>query len=121
MSDEITQLEDRRYRAMLEGDVAALDAMLAPELVYTHSNAEMDSKASYLDKVGRGIFHYLEIGREDEEIRILDTVAIVTGCMVGRVEVGGVLRKLNNRFVAIWLQRGDKWEFVVYQPTPVPA
>jgi len=121
VTDEIRKLEDRRYQAMLDGDVAVLDDLLATELVYTHSNAESDSKASYLDKVGRGVFRYFDIARLEEEILVLGDTAIVTGRMVARIEAGGTMRHLNNRFAAVWVLRNGRWTLVIYQPTPIPA
>ena len=44
----IRELEARRYRAMIEADTAALETLLADTLVYTHSNATTDGKASYI-------------------------------------------------------------------------
>jgi hypothetical protein len=42
--DEIKALEDRRYRAMLAGDAAALDDLCSGDLIYTHSKADYDDK-----------------------------------------------------------------------------
>jgi hypothetical protein len=49
---EIKALEDRRYRAMIAGDTAVLDELCSDDLIYTHSKADHDDKASYLQKVG---------------------------------------------------------------------
>lgn len=48
------EVERRRSRAMIESDVATLRNLLDDDLVYTHSNAAMDNKASYLSKVESG-------------------------------------------------------------------
>jgi hypothetical protein len=42
--DEIKALEDRRYRAMLAGDAAALDDLCWGDLAYTRSKADYDDK-----------------------------------------------------------------------------
>jgi ketosteroid isomerase-like protein len=46
--------EDRRYQAMLDGDLEALDALCADELSYTHSNGVRDTKAEYFGKLREG-------------------------------------------------------------------
>jgi hypothetical protein len=47
--DEIAALEDARCTAMLKGDVATLERLLHPVLVYMHSTGVADSKpATYL-------------------------------------------------------------------------
>lgn len=119
---EIHDLEERRYRAMLAADIAALDALLSDVLVYTHSNATVDDKASYLDKVATSYFDYREISRPDERIVVVGGTALVTGRMVARVIMEGKTeRHLDNRSLAVWAREGDgRWRFVAYQPTPIP-
>jgi ketosteroid isomerase-like protein len=71
-SDEIKALEDRRYRAMLAGDTAALDELCSDNLIYTHSKADHDDKASYLRKVSTRYFTYLEIAHPADRILVVD-------------------------------------------------
>jgi len=121
MTPEIMALEDRRYAAMRAGDVAALRELLADDLVYTHSFGERDSKASYLDKVANGIFRYGEIRRSEEKVLIHGDSATVVGRMAADVHVADTLRRLDNRFLAIWVKIDGRWQFLAYQPTPMPA
>lgn len=121
MSDEILELETRRYAAMRAGDVAALRDLLADDLVYTHSFGDRDSKTSYLDKVAAGVFRYGEIRRSEEQVLIHGDSATVVGRMGADVHVAGTLRRLDNRFLAIWVRQGGRWQFLAYQPTPMPA
>ncbi len=121
MSDEILELETRRYAAMQAGDVAALRDLLADDLVYTHSFGDRDSKTSYLDKVAAGVFRYGEIRRSEEQVLIHGDSATVVGRMGADVHVAGTLRRLDNRFLAIWVKQGGRWQFLAYQPTPMPA
>ena len=77
--DEIKALEDRRYRAMLVGDVAVLDELCSDDLIYTHSKADYDDKRSYLHEVGTRYFTYLEITHPADRILVVDGAALVTG------------------------------------------
>jgi hypothetical protein len=43
LSEVITSLEARRFKAMTEGDLAALDRMLGDDLTYTHATG-LDAK-----------------------------------------------------------------------------
>jgi hypothetical protein len=38
--EEIKELEDRRYRAMIAGDAAVLDEPCSDDLIYTHAVGE---------------------------------------------------------------------------------
>jgi hypothetical protein len=52
--EEILALEEKRFAAMVSGDLGALDALLHQDLVYTHSSAVVDTKASYLEAIRTG-------------------------------------------------------------------
>ena len=58
VADQIRALEDRRYQAITDGDVAALDELFAADFVYTHSDTKTDTKQSYLEKLANGYFKY---------------------------------------------------------------
>ncbi len=48
--NEIKALEERRYRAMLDGDTAVLDALFSDDLIYTHSKGDHDDKRAISTK-----------------------------------------------------------------------
>ena len=117
--DEIKALEDRRYRAMLAGDIAVLDDLCSDNLIYTHSKADYDDKRSYLHKVGTRYFTYLEITHPADRILVVDGAALVTGRMTAKVSVVGTIVPVDNRYLAVWVREQGAWKFVAYQPTPI--
>jgi hypothetical protein len=81
----LKETETRRYRAMIESDVDALALLLDEDLIYTHSNAGVDTKASYLEKVRAEHYRYKSIEIEEETNVLLSDFA---SRMVPRWEVG---------------------------------
>ncbi|MBX3567886.1 MAG: nuclear transport factor 2 family protein [Rhizobiaceae bacterium] len=116
--ETIETLEARRYAAMLASDVAALDEMLDDDLVYTHSLGDRDGKASYLDKVARGVFVYHEIHHTSDRIIARDGCAVVAGTMRATASVGPELRRIDNSCMAVWMKTNGRWRLAAYQPTP---
>src|SRR5271168_4866958 len=116
---EIKTLEDRRYQAMLDGDIAVLDALCSGDLIYTHSKADFDDKPSYLHKVGSRYFTYLEITHPADRILLVDSAALVTGRMTAKVLVAGTIVHVDNRYLAVWVRERGAWKFIAYQPTPI--
>ena len=116
----IRQLEDRRYAAMITSDVDALDQLLSGRLVYSHSNAERDSKGSYLDRVRNGTFVYDSIQHPEEKIILADGAAVVIGTMIAKAYWSGELKTLRNGACAVWAKEEDgQWRLIAYQPTPI--
>lgn len=115
----ITALEKTRYDAMRLGDTKALRDMLSSRLHYSHSQGERDDKASYLAKVEAGFFVYHEISHLTEWIEELPGAVLLGGNMAARVSVAGEERRIDNAFVAVWVDEGDAWRLIAYQPTPL--
>ena len=120
LAAEIRALEDRRCQSMIDKDLKTIDALYADELVYTHSNAGVDDKASYLGSIKSGKFDYKAIKRPDEKIQIFGDTAVVTGRAEINVRVNGVDRDLNSRYLIVWVKRGGGWQVVAWQSTPIP-
>lgn len=119
--EEIKDLEERRRNAMLADDVAALDRMFAPQLAYTHSNADVDNKAEYLEKLGNGHFDYRALNFSDQLIQFAGDAALITGRMTGEVVIGGVTRKLNSQTTVVWIRLDGRWQLLTFQSTPIPG
>jgi ketosteroid isomerase-like protein len=117
----IRALEDRRYRAMTDADVATLEELLSDDLVYGHSDASRDTKKSYLDKVAAGYFDYGPLSHPEAGIVVHGDVAVVTGDMRGEVRILGQRRVLNSSALAVWAREDGRWVLLAFQPTKYPG
>ena len=114
--DEILALENRRIEAMLKGDVRVLDEILADDLIYTHTTARLDTKASFIDavKTGKSVYNSLEL--QFGEVRDLGDTAVVTGH--GKFHVGS--NKFELKFTDVYAKRNGAWQMVAWQSTRIP-
>ena len=119
--DTLRELEDRRYRAMVEGDAATLDKLLADTLVYTHSYGGADSKSAYLDGVRAKKWVYRKIERPIEDIQIHGDSAVITGQVRIELMQDGKPKTLNSRYTNVWVKRPSGWQMVAWQSTPIPS
>lgn len=117
----IQDLEERRRQAMLAGDAATLDELLADELAYTHSNADTDGKALFLDRVRSGYYRYQELAFVDPDIRIVGDTVLIMGRMTGKVVLGEELRVLNTRTTTVWVRKDGRWQLLAFQGTKLPT
>ena len=79
MSSEIAAAEQALYRAMIEQDFAALDAILSDDVVYIHSTAVAETKDGYLTGVRNGLYDYGSIQSDAVTVRFCGEVAVQTG------------------------------------------
>src|ERR1700760_18847 len=61
-ADEALKAEDARYAAQTKSDFDALERLYGDDLVYVHSTAVVDSKASYIERQRSGL-HYRAMRR----------------------------------------------------------
>ncbi|MGW5151794.1 nuclear transport factor 2 family protein [Rhodococcus koreensis] len=116
---DIRAFESRRYTAMMHSDVDTLDALLSARLVCAHSNGARDTKLSHLDKVRDGTFTYTSIDHPEDQIIVAPGCAVVVGRMIASASWSGAPKFLDNSSLAVWVDEGDAWRMVAYQPTPL--
>jgi hypothetical protein len=118
--EEALTAEDARYAAQLGNDFAAMDKLFSPELVYIHSNAELDSKASFIESMHSGAVKYKAMRRSDVTVRNFGCIAIING--IGNYDVlyKGNDLKVALRFTSIWQKTNEGLQFVSWQSTRIP-
>lgn len=120
-AQEVEKLEAQRFDAMLKGDTAALGALLADDLVYTHSSGKVDTKASLIDDIKTGQMKYRSIRPEGPTMRLYGDTAVATGLAAVEVNNHGQELNLKLRYTDVWVNRGGKWQMVAWQSTRLPT
>ena len=104
---EIVALEAQIRAAQLNADVAALDALISDELLFTGPDGQLGTKAQDLEAHGSGVIRFR--GHEPEELRVRrvgKNVAIVALRARLAVEVGGTLVRGTYRYTRVWAREG---------------
>lgn len=118
---EVLELEERRFAAMVAKDTATLDELFAEELSYTHSNASVDTKASFLAAIEARRFDYRSVTCSDRRTVVIGDAALLTGRAQIEVVAGGREVHLDARFTITYVRRDGRWQFLAWQSTSIPA
>lgn len=110
----------RRCRAMTEGDLAALDALLHDDLVYTHASGRVETKAQYLDALRNGKVRYRGVHREGIVGTVRGDMGITQGVLTLEVEREGRPATVVCRVLCAWTREPRGWTMLAYAGTPVP-
>ena len=119
-ADEALASEDARYAAQTGDDFGALQKLLAEDLVYIHSSAVVDNKASYIESMKSGTVKYRVMRRSDVTVRTFGCVAILSGLGNFDVTVKGQDMAVEIRFHSIWAKRDRGLEFISWEATRTP-
>jgi hypothetical protein len=97
---------------MAEGDLTALDALLAGDFIYTHSNGNHQAKQDFINAIGQ---------RENRprrdlteiEAEVHDDIAVTRGNL--DVVYYDERPTLYFRYVRIWRLFGDTWRAISHR------
>lgn len=121
MSSDVLNAEEQRWAALIDKDFETLDRLVHPSLSYTHSNAIVDTKTSWIESVESGFVDYRSVEREDVAVIESGSTAVITGTATFVVGVQGQEITIVARFTAVWVNEGGTWQFFAWQNTPIPA
>jgi ketosteroid isomerase-like protein len=112
---EVLGYEDRRRAAIVARDLEALDALLAPDMAYVHSNGMVDTKDEYIGIVKAHTFNSIE--HDLIRTRVHDDIAVFTAITTidARNDADGTVLAGQIRTVNIWARTVDAWQQIHWQ------
>jgi ketosteroid isomerase-like protein len=116
----IIDLDRKRMSAMAQKDVATLNAVLSDDLVYTHSSARIDSKASLIGAMESGKTVYSAVEPSDVKAQDLGDAVVLTGTARISVTSSGTPITFGVRFTDVYADKGGTWQMVAWQSTRLP-
>lgn len=119
MDDEkqIRQLDADVCRAVLEGDVAALDRLWSDDYVVSNPLHHIFAKPQVLGAIEDGRIHHATYERQIDYLRVDGDTAVVMGGETV-VDHGS---SIARRYTEVWLKRDDQWRQIARHTHVVPA
>jgi ketosteroid isomerase-like protein len=121
--DEIVALEAELRAAQLAADVAALDRLIADELLFAGPDGQLGTKAQDLEAHGSGVVRFR--AHEPEELRVRRVgkdVAIASLRARLAVEIGGKTVQGTYRYTRVWAREdGRTWRVAGGQVSEIAA
>lgn len=120
---ELVAREGELRAAQLDADVAALDRLIADELLFTGPDGTLATKAQDLAAHASGAVRFREHVPEELRVRRVGADVAVTALRARLgVEVGGTLHRGTYRYTRIWAREGGgPWRVVGGHVSAVPA
>jgi ketosteroid isomerase-like protein len=100
--------------AQFAADAKALDELCAAELSYSHSDARVEDKATFIANATNGKSKFLSLAYQDTTIRVVGPAAIVRFHWVGESEAvaDGKKSATNLHILMNWQKQGADWKLL---------
>jgi uncharacterized phage protein gp47/JayE len=115
----IIDLDRKRMTAMAEKDIATLQAVLCGGLIYTHSTARLDTKASLIGAMESGATVYTSVEPSEVVAQDLGGAVVLTGVAAISTLSGGNPNSFRVRFTDVWQNQSGTWRMVTWQSTKI--
>ena len=119
-AETVIELDKKRMQAMGDKDLATLEALLADDLIYTHSSARVDTKQSLIANMKSGTTVHFSIEPSDVRAQDLGDAVVLTGVAWVKVVSRGKDLDFGVRFTDAYAKRNGRWQLVVWQSTRLP-
>ncbi|MGC4070930.1 MAG: nuclear transport factor 2 family protein [Nibricoccus sp.] len=115
--EDVRAADLRRISALMHGDRAGLEAVLADELTYGHADGRFQTKTELLAALTAGVASYQSYDGPPPSVRIQENVALLSGIAEIEATARGTKGKLWLRYLAVYVKRDGAWLLVAYQST----
>ena len=110
---QIRQLYETMYQAMVAKDTATLNRVYANEMVLVHITGMRQSKKEYLDAIADGTLNYYTAVHEQLEVTVEGDCATLTGrSRVTAAVFGGGRHTWPLQLCFRLVRRDGRWQFV---------
>jgi ketosteroid isomerase-like protein len=113
----VIALDKKRMTASAAKDIDTLNTLIAEDLIYTHSSARMDTKASLTGAMQSGSTVYTAMTPSDVVAQDLGDTVVLTGVCAISVLSGGKPNSFRVRFIDVYAKRASGWQMVTWQST----
>ncbi len=111
---QIVEVEDQLRTAMLNSDVAALNELLAPDLIFTNHLGQLLGKDDDLVAYRSGVLKIASLKPSELHIRALGDAAVVSVRMQLSGTYEGAPANGDFRFTRVWARsQQERWQIVV--------
>ncbi len=117
---DIDQLEEHWRNAVLAGNVAALDALLAKDYIGITANGMLQTRDEALASMRSGMLHFKSLTLTDRKVRFYGNTALVTS----RAEVNGATSEGalegSFRYTHVYVRdAGGVWRIVSFEASRI--
>lgn len=109
-ADKVNVLHKQKFEWLISGNVDSLNALLAPEVNYVHSNGWIQNREEVLADMKSAKLQYKAVEVEDAQVSILENTAIVTGRGAFSGVMNGTVFSVKLLYTEVYVKVNEHWK-----------
>ena len=121
LATEMEAIERARFQAWTTSDIAAMQAVLAEDVVYCHSNGQCQNRKEFIADIEskRRIYRKLDLLSMTPKALGKDAV-LINGTVDVVAESAGRTVQFKAIYTSVYVKRGGHWQLLSWQSTTLP-
>ena len=118
---EMEAVERARFQTWVKGDIDAMQAVLADDVLYCHSSGQCQSKKEFIADIQSKNRVYTKMELLSMTAKALGTDgALVNGTLNVNAQSPGKTVAFKGIYTAVYVKRGGRWQLISWQSTTLP-
>jgi len=117
---QVVAAQRARFDATIAGDRAALERLMADDIVYLHSTGRIDTKRSFIDSVIERGLPYRGFDIETQQVSVFGDAGYHTAVILLTQRGAAGEHSHRSRCTSVWARRSGDWQEVLWQATRLP-
>ncbi len=111
----LMRLNQQYDRAIVGNDVKALDRIFHVDFIYTNPDGQTRTREQQLAFARSGDLQFESGVSDSVRIRIYGNTAVMTGRFTAKGKFKGQDLTVDERYTAVWVKTGSRWQLVAEQ------
>jgi uncharacterized protein (TIGR02246 family) len=121
LATEMEAVERARFQTWVKGDIAGMQAVLADDVLYCHSNGQCQTKKEFIADIESKQRIYKTMHLVSMTPKALGNDAVVINGKVDVVaESPGREVKFSGIYTSVYVKRSGRWQLISWQSTTLP-
>jgi len=108
---------DAYSKALVDGDLIALENIFAEEFTHTSTSGEVIDRAAQLEQFKSGTLDMVSAVGSEEKVQIHSKTGIVIGRFDAKGTYAGKHFDSTERYTSVWVARDGRWQLLAEQGT----
>ena len=109
-SNKVNALHKQKFEWLITGNVDSLNALLAPQVNYVHSNGWIQNREEVLADMQNGKLQYKAVEVGEAQVSVLENTAVVTGKGTFSGVMNSTAFSVKLLYTEIYVKVSGRWK-----------